>query len=231
MGLLTSAAKKVATSAVKKITKDVATDVAISAAIKVLDASTEALDKADAAIAKKREKKAEKKKEQIITGNTDANRLIVSINGGKKKEYIVRDRNSVVKFTVKEKKKHCLQFYDCVGNEIGLAKEKLLALRAAIFHEENPVDFLLEVRGEKQGILKSKNAFSKQKFELESKQWTIDSAFSGKKYKICEGNKLIAETSSKMRQGNEYAIDIYEDADELLVLMVGLVVDLVSAKD
>jgi uncharacterized protein YxjI len=222
MGLLTSAAKK--------ITKDAATYVAASAAIKALDASIEVLDKADAAMAKKREKKAEKKKEQIITGNPDANRLIVSVNGGKKKEYIVQDRNAAIKFTVKEKKKHCLQFYDYAGNEIGLAKEKLLALRAPIFHEENPVDFLLEVRGEKQGVLKSKNAFSKQKFELESKQWTIESAFSGKKYKICEGDKLIAEASSKMRQGNEYAIDIYEGADELLVLMVGLVVDLVSAK-
>ena len=129
MGILTSAAKQVVKSAVKTATTPLVSD--------ALDVSIKALDKASAALEKSIVNKAEKKKEQLLIGNPDANRLFVSIDGKKKRQYIVRDRNGFEKYCVKQKTKNLLQFFDIAGNEIGSVKEKTIVIRNPVFHESN----------------------------------------------------------------------------------------------
>jgi len=194
----------------------------------VLDVSVKALDKASVALEKSIVKKAEKKKEQLLTGNPDANRLLVSVEGKKKRQYIVCDRNGSERYYVKQKTKNLLLFFDNVGNEIGSVKEKMFAIRNPVFHESNPMDFMIEINEKKTGMLKSIKSISKQRFELDSTKWIVESDYSGKNYKIHAGEKIIAESSSKMRYENKYAIDLYEPQDELLILMLGLVIDIVS---
>jgi len=220
MGILTSVAKQIVKSAVKTATTPLISD--------VLDVSVKALDKASVALEKSIVKKAEKKKEQLLTGNPDANRLLVSVEGKKKRQYIVCDRNGSERYYVKQKTKNLLLFFDNVGNEIGSVKEKMFAIRNPVFHESNPMDFMIEINEKKTGMLKSIKSISKQRFELDSTKWIVESDYSGKNYKIHAGEKIIAESSSKMRYDNKYAIDLYEPQDELLILMLGLVIDIVS---
>jgi len=220
MGILTSVAKQIVKSAVKTATTPLISD--------VLDVSVKALDKASVALEKSIVKKAEKKKEQLLTGNPDANRLLVSVEGKKKRQYIVCDRNGSERYYVKQKTKNLLLFFDNVGNEIGSVKEKMFAIRNPVFHESNPMDFMIEINEKKTGMLKSIKSISKQRFELDSTKWIVESDYSGKNYKIHAGEKIIAESSSKMRYENKYAIDLYEPQDELLILMLGLVIDIVS---
>lgn len=106
MGILTSVAKQVVKSAVKTATTPLVSD--------ALDVSIKALDKASAALEKSIVKKAEKKKEQLLTGNPEANRLLVSVEGKKKRQYIVRDRNGFERYYVKQKtEKYIAVFRSC----------------------------------------------------------------------------------------------------------------------
>ena len=222
MGILTSAAKQVVKSAVKTATTPLVSD--------ALDVSIKALDKASAALEKSIVKKEEKKKKQLLTGNPEANRLLVSVDGKKKRQYIVRDRNGFERYYVKQKTKNMLLFFDHVNNEIGSVKEKMFAIRNPGFHESNPMDFIIEINGKKIGILRTIKSVSKQRFEMDSNKWIVESDFSGKNYKIYNGDKVIAESSSKMRYENCYAVDLYDSKEELLVLMIGLVIDIVSTE-
>lgn len=220
MGIIGSVAKQVVKSAVKTATTPLVSD--------ALDVSIKALDKASATLEKSIVKKAEKKKEQLLTGNPDANRLLVSVDGKKRRQYIVRDRNGFDRYYVKQKTKNILLFFDHVDNEIGTVKEKMFAIRNPVFHESNPMDFIIEINGKKIGMLRTLKSVSKQRFEMDSNKWIVESDFSGKNYKIYDGDKVIAESSSKMRHENKYAIDLYDSQEELLILMLGIVIDFVT---
>ena len=90
------------------------------------------------------------------------------------------------------------------------------------------MDFIIGINGKKVGMLRTIKSVSKQRFELDSNKWIVESDFSGKNYKIYAGDKVIAETFSKMRYENKYAIDLYDSQEELLILMLSLVIDIVS---
>lgn len=126
------------------------------------------------------------------------------------------------------KRKNILLFFDHAENEIGSVKEKMFAIRNPVFHESNPMDFIIEINGKKVGILRTIKSVSKQRFELDSNKWIVESDFSGKNYKVYADDKVIAESSSKMRYENKYAIDLYDSQEEVLVLMLCLVIDVVS---
>lgn len=150
-----------------------------------------------------------------------------------REQFCVFDTFERVKYTVKGEftsiKRH-FHIYDSQNKEVGYVKEKLLNLRPSAILESSPVDFTFDIPGQKAIHMRSKWSFIKEKFRVDN-GWSVEGNLPGWKYKIFDDKEnVVANVSYKMLYwGDTYLITFPEDADDLLILMIVLAVDIVHA--
>ena len=155
-----------------------------------------------------------------------------------KEQYLLRDKFSVydenesVVYSVKRKlvsaKPH-LFIYDAHGGKLGTVKQKLLALRASTIRESHAVDFDFIVNGQRVGRLQSTRSITKRKYLLDN-GWTVEGNILGLKYNIIADGKPIATISQKILfWGDTYLIRFPRGANEILILMIVLAIDVANA--
>ncbi len=150
-----------------------------------------------------------------------------------REQFCVYDGFENVRYAVKGEftsiKRH-FHIYDPQGKEVGYVKEKLLALRPSAVLESNPIDFVFEIPGRKAVHMRSKWSVMKDKFRVDN-GWYVEGKFPGWKYKIFDDEEnVVANVSYKaLYWGDTYLITFPEDADELLILMIVLAIDIAHA--
>lgn len=205
--------------------------VASDALISVADAAKKGIDKASAAA----ETKAEKRLQKFLDANPGHCHLFASQIRHKLKEtYYIYDHERKVRFMVKGELlslKHHLHVYDASGRtELATVKEKLIAVRSPLSMDSNPKDFVIEVGGQKIGKVKTKAAFTKQKFDVTFNGWSVEGDVFGKNYKIIDkvGN-IVMTASQKLSYSNDmYYVDITDPKDEFYCVLILLALDSAS---
>ncbi|HVI39843.1 MAG TPA: LURP-one-related family protein [Anaerovoracaceae bacterium] len=195
-----------------------------------LDIPIKALEKAYQRI----EEKSEESTKKLFEKQPGTGILVINQHQFTWKDKLdVYDENREIKYTVKGELasiKHHLHIYDVKGKELGMVKEKLIALRSPISLESNPVDFIIEIGGKKIGIVKSRWAFRKQKYEVDFNGWRIEGNVFGWKYKIFNGNEEIANISQKLLYfGDTYVINFLDPKNEFVVMMLVIALDAANA--
>lgn len=222
MGILGSTASFIAKGVVKTVSAPIISD--------ALDASIKAVDKASSALEKSIEKREEKKKSQVLSGNPTMNRLIICVEKNKSKTsgYNILNRDEILMYSVHCKKNRTLYFYNSLGQEIAVVKEKKITIRNPLFHEREPKDFIVEINGSKVGIVKSKASTKKEKYKADFVPWVVIGNIIGKNFIITENERHIAEVSPKYSIGNAYAVDYTDSENEFLVLVFTIIADYAS---
>lgn len=181
-----------------------------------------AIDVADSAL-NKIEKKIEERENKLFEKKSENDILVIQrYKATRKDQFDVFDENREVKYTVKGKSasvKHHLRIYDAKGKELGRVKEKLISLRSPFSFEYNPVDYIIEINGEKRGKIKSRRKFGKQKYEVKFNGWRIEGNIVGWNFKILNGNDIIGYIS-KHSINQAYVVEFPDKENELLILML-----------
>ena len=135
----------------------------------------------------------------------------------------------VVKGEFTSIKRH-FHIYDIQGHEVGYVKEKLMTFRPSAILESDPIDFTFELPGQKPIHMKSKWAVIRGKFKVDN-GWYVEGNLSGWKYKIFDSQeKVIANVQYKpLYWGDTYLITFPENANDLLILMIVLSIDIAHA--
>lgn len=143
-----------------------------------------------------------------------------------KDKFNIYDDYQNIKYSVKAELisiKPCLNIFDNTGKKIASVKEKLITFRSPISLESKPVDYILEIDGNKIGKLKSRWAFAKRTYRVDFNDWRIEGNILGWKYRIFNGNEQVANISQVIFNLNEtYVINFTDSKDELLILMLVL---------
>ncbi|MCL2109455.1 MAG: LURP-one-related family protein [Oscillospiraceae bacterium] len=192
-----------------KAAQEVAKVVAVDTAINVLDKHTE--KNTDALLNKS-------SSDKILMINTNEHVFLW------KDKFDVYDGSRNVKYKVKGELisiKNRLHIYDSNGIKLGTIKEKLISLRSPILSEANPVDYIIEIGGEKLGKVKSTWSFGKLKYKVDFNGWHIEGSVFGGEYKILNDVEEIAVVSSKLfAMDCTYAVTFSDPNNELIVLML-----------
>lgn len=204
--------------------------VAADAIIDALDKPIEILDKAS----KKMKAQSEAKARKLFECAPGERALL--LNQAKftwREQFYVFDSFESVKYTVKGEftsiKRH-FHIYDPQGKEVGYVKEKLLTLRPSAVLESNPIDFTFNIPGRKAVHMRSKWSLIKEKYRVDN-GWHVEGKLLGWTYKIFDDSgDVVATISCKVLcWGDTYLITFPEDADDLLILMVVLAIDIAHA--
>lgn len=179
------------------------------------------------------DKKIDKNKKKLFKVGEGKKVLIVNQKLYTFKDIMnVFDETETVKYKVKGEfasiKRH-LHIYNNENTEIAEVKEKLIALRNPLSLQSRIADFDFIIGGKKVAKLKSKTIL-RDKLELDN-GWSVRGNISGFKYSIFNKEKKeIANVSTKLLYfGDTYKVEYDEDADELLVLMIVLAMDIFHA--
>ena len=212
---------------IKSIVEFVATD----AILEVTDKAIKGIDKASEAA----QKKADKRLQKFLESNPGHCHLFASQVRYKLKEtYYIYDHNQQVRYMVKGEllsMKHHLHIYDATGKtELATVKEKLIAMRSPLSMDSHPKDFVIEVGGKKVGKVKTKAAFTKQKFDVTFNDWTVEGDVFGKNYKVLDrSGNVVMIASQKLSYVNDmYFVDVTDPKDELYCVLILLALDSAS---
>jgi len=198
--------------------------------VKLLDTPIKALEKAS----KKQEEKNAKRVNKLFDKEPGTGILIINQHQLTwTDKFDVYDENKEIKYTVKGKftsvKRH-LYIYDANGKKLGMVKEKLLALRSPLSLESKPVDFILEIEGQRLGEVKSISSFGKQKYVVCFNSWRVEGNVLGWKYKILDGSVEIADIRKKvLYYGDTYVVTFPNIQNELVILMLVIALDAANA--
>lgn len=179
------------------------------------------------------DKKIEKNNEKLFEKKKGKKILIVNQKLYSFKDTLnVLDDSQTVKYKIKGEfasiKRH-LHIYDINNVELAVVKEKLIALRKPLSMQIKVDDFDFIIGGKRVAKLKSKTIF-KDKLILDN-GWIVKGNITGFKYHIFDkDDKEIAKVSNKiLYYGDTYKVEYNEDANELLVLMIVLAIDIYNA--
>lgn len=174
----------------------------------------------------------DKKVDDFLEGAADDHsRLIVGQKPYTFKEsFQIFDERENAKYVVKGKilsAGHHLTIYDAKGKVVlGKLKEKFILFRSPFALERNPKKFVVELQGKKLGLIKSRFAFGKRKFELTFNKWIVEGNILGLKYTVTNGKEKIMEVCEKaFAIGDTYYLDISKQENELLCILVLLAID------
>lgn len=139
------------------------------------------------------------------------------------------DKPKSVKYYVKGKlvsAKHHLRVFDASDCEVGRVDEKLFSIRLPLLHEIDPADFDIEIGGISAGRVRSTQALVHRNYSVDFNGWKIEGNPFGIRYKMLDGQRVVAEMSRKILSGNETCVITYQNQEEeLLVLMLSLAVE------
>lgn len=113
---------------------------------------------------------------------------------------------------------HCLKIFDAKGVEVGMVKERVLALLPK---------FEIYMGGNYMGHIKRQFTFFKNKYDIDCNGWHVDGDFFGWDYSILNINRNRVATISKQlfNLTDTYVIDVMQPQDALCALMVVLAID------
>ena len=113
---------------------------------------------------------------------------------------------------------HCLKIFDAKGVEVGMVKERVLALLPK---------FEIYMGGNYMGRIQRQFTFFKNKYDIDCNGWHVDGDFFGWDYSILNINRNRVATISKQlfNLTDTYVIDVMQPQDALCALMVVLAID------
>lgn len=216
---------------IKGIVKMATTDLTISAlevAKKGIDKATSELDKKIAAS----EEKAKAKIQKQIAENPEHCHLFISqLYSNNRVKYDVVDFDGRVHYTMNgtlTSKNNKISIYSATsGKEIAKIK-KTGSIRPPFSSDTHPVDYIVEVGGEKIGKIKSAKGHSKNVFETTFCNWIIEEEKNGNGCTITDehGNNIMVSNRKISHISNRRYVDISSSKDELLCVIVQVTIDL-----
>ena len=115
------------------------------------------------------------------------------------------------------------QIYDADGKKRGIVTEKRVSLRTPISLEQKPIDLFIEIDGKKMGKIKSKWAFSKERYEVDFVGWSIEGSLLSRNFTIVDGDVTIANISQESYDaGGRYVVTYTGVQNELIVLLMAI---------
>ena len=113
---------------------------------------------------------------------------------------------------------HRIRVFYRFGGEIGYIQEKLLRIFA---------EFDVHIGGRYLGRIKRKMTFFIPKYDIDYNGWSIEGDFFGWNYSVRQPNGLVAAniTRELFHLTDTYSIEIFDDSDEINVLMLVLAID------
>lgn len=203
------------------------------AADEIIDALDKPIEMLDRASKKMKAQSEEKAKKMFECAPGERALLLNQAKFTWREQFSVFDSAENVRYTVKGEltsiKRH-FHIYDPRGKEVGYVKEKLMTLRPSAIIESSPIDFTFDIPGRKAIHMSSKWSLIKEKFRVNN-GWYVEGKLPGWKYNIfdADGN-IVAKISYKfLAWGDTYLITFPEDADDLLILMIVLAIDIAHA--
>lgn len=135
--------------------------------------------------------------------------------------YDIYDENMNTKYTAKADLftlGHRIRIFDRYGGEVGYIQEKLLRLFA---------EFDVYIGGRRYGSIKKKFSLFTPRYDIDYNGWSIDGDFLGWNYRVKQPGGFAAAHISKefLHLTDTYVIDIFDDSDEINVLMLVLAID------
>ncbi len=140
-------------------------------------------------------------------------------------EFRIYDENENDKYHVKGEvfsfgKK--LHLYSLSGNELAFIHQKVWSFLPKFFISRNGVDVAQVIK---------QFTFFRQEYIVEGLGWTVSGNFWAHEYEISAAGRMIASISKRwFTWGDTYEIDIANNADEIMVLCVMLIIDAVIAQ-
>lgn len=135
--------------------------------------------------------------------------------------YDIYDENMNTKYTAKADflaLGHRIRIFDRYGGEVGYIQEKLFRIFA---------EFDVYIGGSCLGRIKKKFSLFAPKYDIDYNGWNVDGDFFGWDYQVRQPNGAAAAHISKelLHLTDTYAIDIFDESDEINVLMLVLAID------
>ena len=113
---------------------------------------------------------------------------------------------------------HSLRIYDANGNSLGLIKEKILTWmpKFEMYQNERYI-----------GCISKEFTFFKPRFNMDYNGWSVDGNWLEWDYHILNdaGQNIACVSKQPWNWTDTYAIDLYNPADALYVLMLVLAID------
>ena len=113
---------------------------------------------------------------------------------------------------------HSLRIYDANGNSLGLIKEKILTWmpKFEMYQNERYI-----------GCISKEFTFFKPRFNMDYNGWSVDGNWLEWDYHILNaaGQNIACVSKQPWNWTDTYAIDVYNPADALYVLMLVLAID------
>ncbi len=134
--------------------------------------------------------------------------------------YDIYDESGEVKYFVKAEVfsiGHVIHIYNRFHEEVGCIRQKLLTFLPA---------FEMEIGGQYLGKIKKEFSLFRPRYQLEFEDWRIEGNTFGWDYDVVAGNASIMTISKELFQwGDTYSIDIFDEANELLGLLIVIAID------
>ena len=214
---------------IDKVATAIVKDAAANAAIGALDAA----DKGVKAIGEKIDKtfgdkatRHYKKEQKYLSKNPDSTYLIIQKTNVRKDIFSIYDRDENEKYYVHGKLSSTnvnLQLYDRSNQRIGAVKKNLISLRAPVFHESKPADYVIEIYGEKVATLKTKLSTNRENYEIIPYGWIIKGSILKWDFTVTDGDQEIVHISKRKGYDSPtYILDFPHEKDEIIGLLIVL---------
>ena len=117
--------------------------------------------------------------------------------------------------------------YDAKKKRLGSVKQKLVAFRGPFSRESAPLDYNIEINGNKLGTIKSDYNFNKRVFDFDYNNWHAEGDFKSKKYTITNDNIIVMRGCRLPSFGDDHFIlDITSPNDELLAVLFAIAIEM-----
>ena len=138
----------------------------------------------------------------------------------------ITDENGMPAYTVRADLlalSHVLRVYDQEGYEIGLVREKLFHFLPT---------FEVELDGELVASIRKELTFLRPSYRIDSEGWSVEGDLFGWDYQILKADRLCGVISKEVISFTDtYVIDIEDPADELMVIMLVLAIDVANCRN
>ena len=232
MGLI----EKVATAVVKGVVEDAAIG-ALDVTIKAVDGAGKGIKAAGDAVGGVIDKtfgdkdtRHYRKEQKYLSKNPDSTYLIIQKENIKRDIFSVYDTDENVRYFVQgklssNKSKVNLQLLDANKLPIGTVKKTFMSLRAPVFHESNPADYIIEIRGQQTATLKTKLSTKQENYEIEPYDWIVKGSILKWDFTVMDGEDEIVHISKRKGYDSPtYILDFPNRQHEVIGLMIVLTI-------
>ena len=204
---------------------NVAKGAVIDAAADVLDGAQKGIKAVGDAVDKTfgdKDVRHYRKEQKYLAKNADSTYLIIQKANVKQDIFSIYDVEEVVKYYVQGKlsskaEKVNLKLLDDQKKVLASVRKAAMTLRAPVFHESKPADYILEVQGRQIAKLKTKLSLSREDYEIEPYGWTVKGSILKWDFTVYDGDTQIVHISRRKGYDSPtYILDFPNSQHELI---------------